>query len=223
MDDFSSARIKMVDSQLRTEDVTDYAVLAAMGGIPRESFVPARMRALAYIDDDLLVKEATGDGRARFLMNPSPFARLVQLAAVDSSDIVLDTGCTTGFSTAVLARLANSVVAIESDPDLAEQASKNLVDLGVANAAVVTGHLADGYPSEGPYDAIFLGGAVELVPAALLAQLKEGGRLVGVVGYGRDAAAMLFTKTKGEIGSRTAFNAHAQPLPGFDKAQSFVF
>lgn len=223
MEDFAAIRTRMVDSQLRTENVTDYAVLAAMGDIPRERFVPARMRSLAYIDEDLAVKDASGGSPARYLMEPAPFARLIQAAEIDPADIVLDVGCATGYSTAVLGRLANSVVAVEADAELAALASENLVDLGVANAAVVTGPLAEGYPSEGPYDVIFLGGAVEFVPDALFAQLKDGGRLVGVVGYGRAAVATLCTKTDGDIGSRPLFNAHLRPLPGFDKPRAFVF
>ena len=223
MEDFATARAKMVDSQLRTEDVTDYAILAAMGEIPRERFVPARMRPLAYIDEDILVKDAAGATPARYLMEPAPFARLLQLATIMPSDIVLDIGCATGYSTAVLARLADSVVAVEEDPELAAQAGETLVDLGIANAAVVAGPIAEGYSSEGPYDVIFLGGAVEYVPESLFDQLKDGGRLVGVIGYGRAASATIFTRTEGEIGSRVAFNAHVCPLPGFVKPKAFVF
>lgn len=223
MEDFDAARAKMVDSQLRTEGVTDYAVLAAMGETPRERFLPPRLRPLAYIDEDLMVKDAEGDMPARYLIEPAPFARLVQAAEIMPSDIVLDIGCATGYSAAVLACLAGSVVAVEVDAELATLASENLVELGVANAAVVTGPLASGYPSEGPYDVVFVGGAVELVPDALLDQLKEGGRLVGVVGYGRAAQAMLFTRTGGDIGNRPLFNAHLRPLPGFSKPKAFVF
>jgi protein-L-isoaspartate(D-aspartate) O-methyltransferase len=223
MEDFDALRTRMVDRQLRTEDVTDYAILAAMGELPREQFVPPRLRSLAYIDVDLSVKDAGGALPARYLMEPAPFARLIQAAEIEPTDIVLDVGCATGYSTAVLARLADSVVAVEVDAELAVLAGENLVDLGVANAAVVTGPLTAGYPSEGPYDVIFLGGAVEVVPDTLFEQLKEGGRLVGVVGYGRAAQAVLFTRTSGDIGSRPLFNAHLQPLPGFNKLKAFVF
>lgn len=223
MEDFAAARTKMVDSQLRTVDVTDYGILSAMGDIPRERFVPARMRPLAYIDEDILIKEAGAGVPARYLMEPGPLARLVQLAEVQAGDIVLDIGCGTGYSTAVLARLANSVLAVECDAQLAAGATQTLVDLDIANAAVVTGPLEKGYASEGPFDVIFIGGAMEVVPEALLSQLKDGGRLAGVVGYGQAAAATLFTRTGGEVGRRVAFNAHVRPLPGFERPKAFVF
>jgi protein-L-isoaspartate(D-aspartate) O-methyltransferase len=223
MNDFTVARTRMVDSQLRTSDVTDRDVLAAMADAPRERFVPAAVAALAYIDDDVLVKAATGDSPARYLMEPAPFARLLQLAEIDATDVVLDIGCATGYSAAVLARLANAVVALESDAELAGLASETLIDLQIDNAAVVTGPLEAGYPSEGPYDAIIVEGAVETVPAALFDQLKAGGRLVAIVGYGRAAPAMVYTRTGGEIGGRAAFDAHARPLPGFRRPATFVF
>jgi len=223
MTDFAAARTKMVDSQLRTEDVTDHDVLAAMGAVPRENFVPARLKALAYVDDDLPLAEAGAGRPARSLVRAAPLAKLIQAADVQPSDIVLDVGCATGYSSAVLARLANSVVALEADPALAAEATETLMKLGSDNVAVVTGPLEAGYPSEGPYDVIFVGGAVETVPDALLAQLKESGRLVAVVGLGRAAVATLFTRTDHEIGSRPLFNAFVPPLPGFARPKAFVF
>lgn len=223
MTDFAAQRIKMVDSQLRTEDVTDYDVLGAMGEVPRERFVPARLKGLAYIDDDLVVKEASGTGPARHLMRPANFARLVQAAEIAPTDIVLDVGCGTGYSAAVLARLAQSVVALESDPDLAAAASAALTDLAIDNAAVVTGPLTAGHAAEGPYDAILLGGSVEEIPEALFAQLKEGGRLVAVVGRGRAAPAMVYTKSDSDIGRLPLFDAFVPPLPGFARPKAFVF
>jgi protein-L-isoaspartate(D-aspartate) O-methyltransferase len=212
----------MVDSQLRTENVTDYDILAVMGRVPRARFVPAHQRALAYLDTDIPVKSGT-DGPPRYLMEAAPFARLLQLTEIEKGDVVLDIGCCTGYSAAVIAGLANFVVALESDAELASQARATLLDLGVDNANVVTGPLDMGYPSDGPYDVIFIGGAVEVLPASLFGQLKEGGRLVAVVGYGRAATATLYTKSDNEIGRRTAFNADVRPLPGFRKPAAFVF
>ncbi|MEJ0012969.1 MAG: protein-L-isoaspartate O-methyltransferase [Bauldia sp.] len=222
MDDFSVARMKMIDSQLRTEAVTDYDILAVMGRLPREQFVPAQQRALAYVDTDIPIKPA-GDGVPRYLMEAAPFARLLQLAEIDKADLVLDIGCGSGYSAAVLGSLANFVVALESDAELAALARTNLAAVGIDNAKVVSGALDAGHPSEGPYDVIFIDGAVETLPAALFGQLREGGRLVAVIGYGRAAMATLYTKSENQIGLRMAFNADVRPLPGFRKPEAFVF
>ena len=220
MSDYADARARMVDSQLRTEDVTDYGILAAMAEVPRERFVAAPLKPLAYIDEDLVAKEAAGGAPARYLMEPAPLARLLQAAEIATTDTVLDVGSATGYSAAVLARLARSVVALDSDGGLSAAASATLGDLGVANVAVVTGPLEDGYRAAAPYDVIVLEGAVEFVPDGLFAQLAEGGRLVGVVGYGRAASATVYTKTDGDVGGRKVFNAHVQPLPGFQKPKA---
>jgi protein-L-isoaspartate(D-aspartate) O-methyltransferase len=220
MDDFSTARRKMVDSQLRTEAVTDYDILAAMGRLPRELFVPEHQRAIAYVDSDILIKSGP---TPRYLMEPAPFARLLQLSEIDKSDLVLDIACGSGYSAAVLASLGNFVVALESDAELAAAAKANLASLAIDNAKVVTGPLDAGYPAEGPYDVIFLDGAVEVLPPALFEQLREGGRLVAVVGYGRSAMATLYTKSDGHLGQRPAFNTDVRPLPGFRKPAAFVF
>ena len=221
MEDFAHARTKMVDSQLRTENVTDYDVLAVMGVVPREVFVPAHQRALAYLDKDIPIKNS-GD-QPRYLMEAAPFARLLQLAEIDKQDLILDIGCGSGYSAAVIAHLANFVVALESDAALAAEASQKLNQLGVDNARVVNGPLDAGYPSEGPYDVIFMDGAVEVLPGALFGQLREGGRLVAVLGYGRAAMATVWTKSENQIGRRSAFNADVRPLPGFRKPAAFVF
>lgn len=223
MQDFTAARMKMVDNQLRTQSVTDYEVLAAMGAVPRERFLPAASRSLAYIDSDLAIKAATPGGPARYMMEPAPLARLMQLAEVGKTDVVLVVGCGTGYSAAVLARLADSVVALEEDAELAANAAEVLADLGVDNVAVVTGPLETGYPSEAPFDVIFVDGSVEVVPAALLDQLRDGGRAVAVVGYGRSAEATLFRRSSNDLGRRIAFDADVQPLPGFRKPKAFVF
>lgn len=223
MQDFTAARMKMVDNQLRTQSVTDHEVLAAMGAVPRERFLPPAGRNLAYIDSDLAIKAAAPGAPARYMMEPGPLARLAQLAEIGKGDVVLVVGCGTGYSAAVLARLAGSIVALEQDAELAARSSEVLADLGVDNVAVVTGPLEAGYPSEAPYDVIFFDGSVQVVPTTLLDQLRDGGRAVAVVGDGRSAAATLFRRSGNDLGSRVAFDADVQPLPGFRKPRAFVF
>lgn len=221
--DFSEQRAKMVDGQVRTTDVTDAALLAAMLSVPREAFVGDGNRELAYIDDDIQIAAAAEGRKARYLMEPSPFAKLVQLAAVTPDDFVLDIGTGTGYSAAVLSRLASSVVALESDASLADAAAATLSELGHDNVAVVQGTLTAGYAAEAPYDVILLGGAVDTIPEALFDQLKEGGRLVAVEGQGNAGTARLFLKNAGIVTSRSAFNAAIRPLPGFERTPVFEF
>jgi protein-L-isoaspartate(D-aspartate) O-methyltransferase len=223
MDIFADARRRMIDSQLRTENVTDHAVLAAMGTVPRELFVPPNMRALAYLDRDIILNEAAGGGAPRYLMQPAPLARMIQLADIATRDRVLVVGSGSGYAAAVIARLADSVVALESDPALSAQSARNLADLGIQNVTTVVGPLDGGHAGGGPYDTIVLDGAVETVPDALIDQLKDGGRLVATVGYGRTGTATLFTKSDNKIGRRAAFDASVPPLPGFRKPEVFVF
>lgn len=215
--DFSIQRTKMVDGQLRTTDVTNVPLLDAMHQIPREEFVPSRRRSLAYIDEDIEV--APG----RYIMEPSPFAKLVQLAGLTKADFVLDIGCTTGYSAAVLSQLCDSVVALESDPELAAVATQTLPRLGHDNVAVVEGPLAEGWARQAPYDAIIIEGAVDHVPDALFAQLRDGGRLVAIVGRGNAARATLFVKQGEAISHRTHFNAAVRPLADFARVPEFQF
>lgn len=219
MEDFPLARSRMIDSQLRTESVTDYDVLNVMGAVPREEFVPPAQKALAYLDRDVPL----GGQPLRYLMEAAPFARLVQLAVVQPTETVLDVGCATGYSTAVLSRLAGSVIALESDATLAAEAKEAMRRIGANNVTVVVGPLPAGHPASAPYDVIIIEGAVDQVPAALFGQLKEGGRLVAVVGRGLSASATVFTKSEGKIGDRIAFNADVRPLPGFANPEVFVF
>jgi protein-L-isoaspartate(D-aspartate) O-methyltransferase len=223
MDDFSALRTKMVDSQLRTEGVTDRHVLAAFGAVPRERFVPSKLKPVAYVDNDLLIKAADGAGPGRYLMEPAPLARLFQAASVSPSDTALIIGAATGYSTAIAARLVRGVAAVESDPTLASEATRALTALGVENATVVTAPLTDGYRKGAPYDVILIDGGVEIVPETLLEQLDDDGRLVAVVGVGRAAQGMVYTRTGDEIGSRPVFNAGIRALPGFEKPAAFVF
>lgn len=221
--DFHALRTKMVDGQLRTTDVTDTAVLDAMAGVPREKFVPARRRELAYIDEDIEVAMASAGRTARYIMEPSPFARLIQLAGIRASDLVLDVGCTTGYSAAVLSRIASFVVAVESDPALVEAANSNLTALGYENVAVVEAPLAEGHAAQAPYDVIVIEGAVDFVPEALLDQLKDGGRLVAVVGRGNAASAMVYQKDGGVVSARRTFNAAVAGLDDFKREPAFQF
>ncbi|MGE4529147.1 MAG: protein-L-isoaspartate O-methyltransferase [Rhodospirillaceae bacterium] len=215
--DFELARRNMVDNQVRTNRVTDSLVISALRSVPREVFVPAPAKSLAYIDDDIEV--APG----RFLIKPLALARLLQLAEVQRTDAVLDIGCASGYSAAVLGHMASSVVALEEDPKLANWAAETLLGLGIDNAAVVEGPLAAGLAGQGPYDVILIDGMVDQIPEGVRAQLAEGGRLVAVVrdkGIGR---ATLVTRRGGAFGHRVEFDATVAPLAGFVRAPAFVF
>jgi protein-L-isoaspartate(D-aspartate) O-methyltransferase len=221
MIDFAAARRMMVDGQVRTADVTDPRLLAAMLELPRERFFPDEKASLAYLDLDAPV---TAQGQpVRRLLKPMVLAKLLQAAAIIETDRVLDVGCNSGYSTALLAHLAGSVVGLEEDPGLARQATDALSWAGMPNAKIVTGTLARGCAGEGPYDAIVLQGSVEVVPVALFDQLKDGGRLVGVLGRGPTGKAMLYRRIEGELSGRPVFDAAAAPLPGFAKPHEFVF
>jgi protein-L-isoaspartate(D-aspartate) O-methyltransferase len=220
MTDFSQSRRKMVDNQLRTNDVTDHRILDAMELVPRERFVPASKRSVAYIDEDLPVG-STESGR--MLMKPHIFGKLVQLAEIREGDIVLVVGAGTGYSAAVVSKLAASVVALEENADLAKTATEVLLDLGIENAVVVEGPLVAGYASEGPYDVILVDGAVEVLPDTLTDQLKPDGRLAVIEGQGGAGVARLYQKSGTAVSSRYGFNASVSLLPGFAKAAEFVF
>ncbi|PSM18022.1 MULTISPECIES: protein-L-isoaspartate O-methyltransferase family protein [Nitratireductor] len=220
--DFEQLRIKMVDGQLRTTDVTNLPILEAFLSVPREAFVPARLKELAYIDEDVDITPPDGEAR-RFLMEPSPLAKLIQLADIETGDVVLDVGTGTGYAAAILSQLAGSVIALESDAALAAQASERLSELGCDNVAVVEGALEAGYPSEAPYDVILVAGAVDRVPDTLFEQMKDGGRLVTVEGHGNAGVARLYLKQGDHVSGRWAFNAAVKPLPGFQAEPAFEF
>src|SRR5262245_27502830 len=211
--DFAAARRMMVDGQVRTADVTDPRILSAMLDLPREQFFPDDKASLAYLDLDVPVSEAGAP--VRRLLKPMVLAKLIQTANLAETDHVLDVGCATGYSTAVLARLARSVVGLEEDTALARQASGMLAAAGVTNAKVVTGALVKGWLAEGPYDLILLEGATETVPIALVDQLKSSGGLACVLGRGQAAKAMIYRRTEGDFSGRAVFDAAAPLLPGF--------
>ncbi|MGE0499966.1 MAG: protein-L-isoaspartate O-methyltransferase [Rhizobiaceae bacterium] len=221
--DFGSSRRKMVDGQLRTSDVNTAAILDAMDEVPREAFVGAARKSLAYIDEDIEVAPASSSSPARFLMEPAPFARMLQLADIGRGDFVLDIGCASGYSAAVISRIAGSVIALESDAALGDLAGSVLSSLGYDNVVVVEAPLALGYAAEAPYDVIVLEGAVDIIPAALFEQLREGGRLVAVEGRGNAGVARVYLKAGGTVSGRRGFNAAVKPLPGFEKTPAFEF
>jgi protein-L-isoaspartate(D-aspartate) O-methyltransferase len=226
MTDFAAARRMMVDGQVRTADVTDLRLLAAMLELPRERFFPDDKASLAYLDLDAPVS-APGQP-VRRLLKPMVLAKLIQAAGIAASDHVLDVGCASGYSTALLSHLAGSVVGLEEDAALARQAADALSWAGkswadLPNAKIVTGPLAQGCAGEGPYDVILLQGSAEVIPPALFDQLKNGGRLIGVLGRGPQGKAMFYRRADGDISGRPVFDAAAGALPGFAKPPEFVF
>jgi len=223
MTDFAAARRMMVDGQVRTSDVTDPRIIAAMLELPRERFVPQSKADLAYLDFDVPVTEAAGGKPARRLLKPMVLAKMVQAAAVGASDHVLDVGCASGYSSALLGRLARSVIALEEEEALVRLARDNLKAIGADNVTVVAGPLTQGWQGGAPYDVIFLNGATEIVPHALTRQLKAGGRLVAVMGRAPTGQAILYRAVGGEVSGWPIFDAAAPLLPGFAAPPEFVF
>ena len=221
MSDFSNARQKMVDGQVRPSDVTDLRILDAMLAVPREAFVPASQRALAYLDLDLDVSE--GASAKRFLIKPVVTAKMLQAAEIKPGDNVLVVGCATGYAAAIIAKLAGHVTATESDSSLAAKAKDVLAGLGLANVTVRTAAAAEGDPANAPYDVIVLNGATEIAPDALYGQLKEGGRLVGVFAMTQPPRATIVTRSHGDFGNRALFDAAVPVLPGLERVAAFVF
>ncbi|MHA1599865.1 MAG: protein-L-isoaspartate O-methyltransferase family protein [Alphaproteobacteria bacterium] len=208
----------MVDSQIRTNKVTNAELIAAFESVPREAFVPERLSKIAYMDEDMAL------GGGRYLMEPMILARLLQEAQPGPADIVLDVGCGTGYATAILAKLAATVVALESDHEMAMGTTKLLADLGIDNVIVVEGPLQVGWPAQAPYGVILLNGAVAEVPEVIRGQLADGGRLVTVqkpdAGPGQ---GILMRRSGGTVSGRAVFDAATPILPGFAHESGFVF
>jgi protein-L-isoaspartate(D-aspartate) O-methyltransferase len=222
MTDFNVQRLNMVDSQVRPSEVTDQRIVRAMLEVPRERFVPAEVAQLAYIDDPVPVTARSKGGEVRCLLPPRTLAKLVQLLEIGPQSAVLDVGCATGYSTAVLAKLARRVVALEADRDLARAARGTLEQLGVGNALVVEGPLAGGAAGHGRFDAILLNGAVPGVPPTLLDELADGGRLVAVLTRGPVRRAHVWRRSHNAFDEEAAFEAPAAVLPGFETPAEFV-
>jgi len=217
MVDYAAARINMVEGQIKPNKVVDQALIDAMMAVPRERFVPAERRGIAYVDEDVPI------GGGRVLMEPRVLGRLLNDAGITPRDRVLIVGAGTGYSAAIVARLAAKTVALEEDKALLTTARSILSELG-ARVVLAEGRLVDGWPAEGPYDVILIDGAVSEVPAALAGQLAPGGRLLTVVddgdGVGR---AMLVTGIDGVVSQRPLFDATTAILPGFERKPAFQF
>ena len=216
MTNFAAARHNMVESQVRPNGITDHRIIDAMAQVKREDFVPAERKTIAYLDEDVQLKEG------RFLIEPMAFARMIHLALIKPTDKVLVVGAGTGYGAKVIAMLAKSVVALESDPDLFGLARGFLA--GAGNAEVVEGSLAAGHAAGAPYDVIIVEGRIAAVPESLFAQLANEGRIVAAVGNTDVSKMQIAILTDGHRSSRSAFDVSIAALPGFvvEKA-AFVF
>lgn len=220
MPQYAAARINMVDSQIHTMGVVSEAVLDAFRTVPREKYVPDGRQSIAYCDEDLPV--APG----RCLMEPVTHARLLQAALPVKTDTVLDLGCATGYSAAILSTLCGKIVAVEHDASLLVSAQKNWADAGFANIQAHQGALPEGYAPAAPYSLIVLNGTVAHIPEALVEQLAPEGRLVGVVRGAEDRighAVIISRNAQGIISTRTLFDAAVPYLPGLEPRTQFVF
>lgn len=217
MTDFSKRRTMMVDTQVRPSDVTKFPIIDAMLTVAREDFVPTAQREAAYAGENLNL------GQGRVLLEPRSLAKMLDALAIDGDELVLDVGCALGYSTAVIARMAQAVVAVEQDEDMAREAQDALVAAGADNAVVHEGPLVEGAPQHGPYDVIVVQGGVADVPVVLVDQLKEGGRIAAMFMSGPLGEVRVGYKRAGKISWRLAFNATAPILPGFEREMTFNF
>ena len=216
--DFSVARQSMVKSQIRPNQVNDPEVLAAMADLPREAFLPKALQGVAYVDEDLPL------GNGRYVMEPCVLARLLQAATVQATDVALVIGCTTGYSAAVLSRLASAVVAVESDAKLVQMATNTLAELKIDTVAMMQGELTEGCPKQAPFDVILLDGAVCEIPDTFLEQLADGGRLVAAVRKNQAIGRAVLVVRKGDVfARRELLDATIPWLPGFEPVPGFVF
>jgi protein-L-isoaspartate(D-aspartate) O-methyltransferase len=216
MTDFATRRTMMVDTQVRPSDVTKYPIIAAMLSVPREAFVPAQMREAAYAGEHVTL------GGGRVVLDPRTLAKLLDALDIQGTETALDIGCGLGYSSAIIARMAEAVVAVEEDETLASEAQRALSAQGVDNAAVSQGKLVGGAPKAGPYDVIVLQGAAEVIPDSLIAQLKEGGRIGALFMEGNLGVARVGYKIDGRITWRQVFNGSAPVLPGFETRKAFA-
>jgi len=215
MSDFTARRTMMVDTQVRPSDVTKFPIIEAMLTVPREEFVPAAQREAAYMGENVNL------GQGRVLLEPRTLAKMLDALAIAPSELVLDVGSGMGYSAAVIAYLAEAVVAVEEDEAMVAEAKEALVASGSDNAVLHAGPLAEGAPEHGPYDVIVVQGGVNAMPEPLLAQLKDGGRIAGLFMEGALGEVRIGHKRDGQISWRMSFNASAPLLDGFHQEKSF--
>ena len=217
MADYNLRRTMMVDTQVRPSDVTKFPIIDAMLAVPRESFVPTEKREVAYIGENLDL------GNGFTLLEPRTFAKILDALDIQFDHLVLDLACGLGYSSAVIARMAEAVVAIEENAELAGEAQSILTDNGADNVAVVEGNLIEAGAKHGPYDIIVIEGGVEQVPTALTDQLKEGGRIAAIFMTGDLGICKIGHKLNEDVVWRFEFNASAPVLNGFENAEEFAF
>lgn len=220
---FELQRTNMVESQVRPSDIWDRRIIRAMNAVPREMFADDDSRATSYCDEDLPVGRAGEDGLRRALLAPRVFAKLTQHLDIGDNDRVLEVGTATGYGAAVLAHIAASVVALECDEALARRASATWAELGLANVKLVTGDLAAGAPTDAPYSAILVSGAIHAPSAALLDQLQDGGRMTAVVSEGGVGRLMLWRRIGAQFDRRPLAEGSGRPLPGLQAKKAFKF
>ncbi len=216
MTDYAARRTMMVDTQVRPSDVTKFPIIDAMLGVPREYFVPRHLREAAYIGENI----ALGGGRV--ILEPRTLAKMLDFVDIGRDDLVLDVGCALGYSAAVMARMAQVVIALEEDADMAAEAATILTEQSADNVVVHEGPLAGGAAEHGPYDVIVVQGAVQKLPDALTQQLKDGGRIACLFMEGALGVVRIGYKIDGHMTWRFAFNASAPVLAGFEKETAFV-
>ena len=215
--DFARARDFMVESQVRPSDVTDKRIIRAMRTLPRERFVPAAKRTIAY--GDLEVEVSPG----RMLMRPRDLSKLIQSLAPQANERALEIAGATGYGAAVLSACCKEVIALDPDPDISFAARAALESCGVTNVKTVSTAAVDGWADEAPYDLILLNGAAEIVPEAWLAQLAPGGRLGVIVRQGAAGSARIYTRANDASAYRSVFDAAPPVAPGLTKPPAFSF
>jgi protein-L-isoaspartate(D-aspartate) O-methyltransferase len=216
MPNFTQLRTMMVDTQVRPSDVTKFPIIEAMLTVPREEFVPLAQREAAYVGDHVAL------GQGRVVLDARVLAKMLDALDIQNDELVLDIGCGLGYSSAVIARMAEAVIAVEADATLAQGAEHALAKTGADNVVVENSALVGGAAQHGPYDAVILQGAVEIIEEDLLAQIKEGGKICAIFIDGTLGTVRMGYKVKGEVSWRMAFNATAPVLPGFEKDRAFA-